>query len=215
MSPKQTTTLKSLWLSLLTQSAGRWFWPLLVVLLICPFIIVYLVFYSAWQDTVSGGASLQTSALQQDIDDLRKQFELRQAHASELIKFSLQDKIRLSLALPTTPEIPELLVQLEAILTEGGVVNPNISVDSTTTALLNDKAANKTAKDKSRTTVSAELPTLNTNTFALNFKVSSYEHAKSVVDLIQRNLRLLDLITVAYQPATQTLNLTGRTYSLP
>jgi hypothetical protein len=205
-------SLKARWQSYV---AGRGFWVLAGILLILPIVFFYLIFYTTWRDVASGSANLRATSLQQDIASLRQKYELRKAHQAELNKFSLEDRTRFSRALPPTAEVPEILVQLEALLTHQAVSTPKLTVSSTSS---NDSASsNPTPRVIPRASLEEAGPgaELQTNALSLDFSVASYEQLKAVVAALQSNLRLIDILKLSYDPQRQTANIEARVYHLP
>ncbi len=106
----------------------------------------------------------------------------------------------MSIALPTGPATPELLVQIEALSLESGMNDAVASVD-----LGNGSTA--------------PLPELNNRVQQLtghfDFKAVSYEQLKSIIDVVQKNLRLFDITNVSYDPTTGGASVDFVTYYLP
>lgn len=207
--PAPAVKSKSAFLATIT---GRLFWPLVVLMMIIPWLLFYFIFFSVWRDIVSGKNELSGLTIQRDLRAAQDKLDEHIAHAKELGQYPEADLKKFPLVLPKIPEVPELLVQLEAFVTEAGLANPKFTLDKKSSGLL------ESPKGKGGKPVKAESGPVSevvANSLELSGNVYSYEHAKSVIDLIERNLRLMDILSVAYSPKDQALTIIARTYSLP
>ena len=198
--------------ALVAAITGRLFWPLVVLMMIIPWPLFYFIFFSVWRDIASGKNTLSGTAVQRDIRLAQNKLDDYIKHAKELNLFSPTDLEKFTYALPKTPEVPELLVQLEAFVTEAGLANPKFALDKKQSGLF----ANPKGKGNKPVAIeSGPASDVFVNSFELSGNVYSYEHAKSVIDLIERNLRLMDILSASYSPKDNALIIRARANSLP
>jgi Tfp pilus assembly protein PilO len=187
---------------------GRLFFVAVGLILFVSTAVFWFVFWEPWRATLSGQSSLSTIAAEQRLVDAKQHLRVVQLHASQLAKISPSDTARMEEALPSTPAIPELLVELEALATDSGMISPEITFDSAPTA-----APDKSPKDFFGGKPSEAAPQADYGTIGgtFTFQVTDYAQLKTILDAVQHNLRLLDItdVTFAGSGLNATVNFTS------
>jgi hypothetical protein len=126
-------------------------------------------------------------------------------------KISQEDIKKLDLMVPSMLDKEELLVQLEKIILQNGLLFSNLAVkeggsgsQSADESVLIEQSA--PAGDLSS---SGEIKSLN---ISLPLTGVSYEGLKNILKVFQNNLRLMDINSISYNPEGQTINLEITTY---
>lgn len=183
--------------------SGPIFWFLVVALIGASAVVFYFVFWTTWRDTKAGQGDLSTMGVESDIRDAEQRLLGLQQHDKQLNELAQSDLDRMAIALPTGPAYPELLVQLEALARETGMLNASF---------LASVSGESSAKGKPAAQAASSGPTPLTITGAFDFNVHSYESLKTIVEALQKNLRLLDVVRLSYDPLTQKVNIGFVTY---
>jgi hypothetical protein len=126
-------------------------------------------------------------------------------------KISQKDIKKLDLMVPSVLDKEELLVQLEKIILQNGLLFSNLAVKEAgggsqtadKSVLIEEPAP---AGDSSS---SGEIKSLN---ISLPLTGVSYEGLKNILKVFQNNLRLMDINSISYNPGGQTINLEITTY---
>lgn len=191
--------------SLSERLTGKFFWLFVMALVVATVAVFYFVFFTTWQSALSGESDLSTITLQQTVTDVEQQLAAVKQHDAQLKQLPQSDITRMSIALPSGPSIPELLVQLEALTRDTGMLNASFTTE------LKEKtvaAGNAAATDTGSLSIES-IPTLSGS---FHFSVTSYEQVKSIIGMLQRNLRLLDGTALQYDPTTQSVVFNFVTY---
>lgn len=164
----------------------------------CGFVLLgawYFFFLGPLLETVrSDGqfsvATARTRALAQQKDV---------AAATELVRqvqqLDADVRKKVSIAIPVTPDVPGLLAMLDALVHQSGMEIIALDVIP--------------AKDVIR-----GLPGIGVQHIALNVHGGDYTAFRRLLVAIEHNLRVLDVIAIAFHPQTASYTLTIRAYAL-
>jgi len=163
----------------------------------------YEIFWVAYQDLASGRGSVNLVAAQTEVRDKRLRLVEMQQHADQVQGITEADRQRLAIALPSGPDEPELLVQLEALFREAGVALKKMSISpgGTTAAVGTDQATS--------------LPPTVPEGAEASFSVADYGMLKSTLQMVSQNLRLFEVSQLSYDPTTGAVTMTLTTRRLP
>ena len=123
--------------------------------------------------------------------------------AREYQAVSESERERLSLALPATFQLPELLYNLQAIVKEAGLTLESVNISQVTV---------KEERGKSNQSV---IPGLAKVSLRVTLANSGYQSLKAFLRLTERSLRLLDVQDLSFDPTKQQFSLRLQSYYLP
>jgi Tfp pilus assembly protein PilO len=107
---------------------------------------------------------------------------------------------------PNNPDIPNLIVQIEALTQENGM-----SLDAVDFRILETKTTGKAEELRSGETGTAEKPVQNYHLLDINIRISGdYPAFKNFLKEIENNIRLFDLQSVGFISATSKEGETGK-----
>lgn len=187
----------------LIRLSGKLFWPVFLALLLASVSSVYFIFVRTWQEVQEGTRSESHLQVEREVTDAKLRLATIERHVAELATFPESDQRRMSLAIPATSDMPDLLVFTEALAMETGGAHPQISIG--TSAPQAAPAPGEGGQPVLRLSVTP---------LSFTFGVVNYEHAKSAIDIVQRSLRLLDIQRVGYSYDGQQLVIEAHAYSL-
>src|SRR3989338_5444544 len=108
---------------------GRMFVPLATLLCVASFLAFYFIFWTTWRTTMSGIGDLSTAKVEQALVEGQWRLATLKKHADQLAAIPQSDLDRIEIALPDGPAIPELLIELEALTRESGMIDPTFAIE--------------------------------------------------------------------------------------
>lgn len=197
----------------------HFFIPSAIVLLAVAVAAFYLIFGQTYQAFRSGQGSVNAAIAEAGLEDARHRLAVRKQHAAELETFPAADRERMARVLPTGPNELETLVQIESFTKDDLNLESmtfTLSIGGKTEVRAEDKNEETPAKGavvKSAETGSA-VGTIS-DRVNMSFKVVDYEQLKKAILAIEKNLRLLDVNSVTYNPESGDVSLGITTRHLP
>jgi len=185
----------------------KYFYWLLVLLIL---IILLLFYIFIFQPQLSKGLTLRSFALRDNIQYL----EVLEKQKSEVEKLltDYQNLQRTSSTLmedilPLEQEIPNLILQLDALTRQSGLILSSFSLSEPVSRGTEVQSEDSMVEGEKEATGS--LARLN---ISLILKGGDYQALKRLVTAIESNLRLFDIISLTFNPASDSFNLSLRTY---
>lgn len=115
--------------------------------------------------------------------------------------------------LPGDSDVPDLLVQIEALANAGGIVVKDVNI-----AVVDDKEASKAAAARTGGVAQEKVPS-NYKTISIDLTATGdYSALKKFLQAIEENMRLIDVDSISFSGKTQgssslfDFNITLRTY---
>ncbi|OGL87263.1 hypothetical protein A3I40_03820 [Candidatus Uhrbacteria bacterium RIFCSPLOWO2_02_FULL_48_12] len=195
----------------------HFFVPSAILLLAVAVAAFYLIFGKTYQAFRSGQGSVNVAIAELGLTDARSRLAIRKQHAAELETIPAANRERMARVLPTGPNELETLVQIESFVKE------DLNLESMTFTLsVGGQAAGKTeAKGEAAAAGAAEANAARlametvSDKVNMSFKVIDYESLKKAVLAIEKNLRLLDINSITYNPESGDVSLNITTRHLP
>lgn len=188
----------------------HFFMPSAILLLAVAVAAFYLIFGKTYQAFRSGQGSVNVVIAELDLESARSRLAIRKQHAAELGIIPEADRERMARVLPNGPNELETLVQIESFIREDLNLESmifSLSVGSQSVGKGGVEAANSSASLIATETVSDKV--------SMSFKVADYEALKKAVLIIEKNLRLLDINSITYNPESGDVSLNIATRHLP
>lgn len=186
----------------------HFFVPSAILLLAVAVVAFYLIFGKTYQAFRSGKGSVNVAIAELDLENVRSRLAIRKQHAADLETVPAANRERMARVLPTGQNELETLVQIESFVKE----DLNLESMIFTLSVGGQAAANAPAADSN-----APRPTTETvaDKVSMSFKVVDYEALKKAVLAIEKNLRLLDIDSITYNPESGDVSLNITTRHLP
>lgn len=197
MPPLSNTTV-SLRPTLRGLLTGRLFYVVCALMISVALLIFYFGFWVVWQATTAGESEWSTSAMAATNAEAEARLNIMKLHDQLLKSVPASDLERMEIALPTGPAIPELLVQMEGLSLESSMVDSSFTIETTKTG-------------KATTPQNGPI----TTTASFQFNASTYDELKKVIAIMQKNLRLMDISGVNYDPSNGSVRVDLVMYYLP
>lgn len=155
------------------------------------------------------GAKVQElDSKKQDLEKLR---ELKETY-SQLNKAQIEN---LELILPSQEDIPSLFSQFESLALANGLVLNNISITKAEAAPAETEKEGQLGLGGEETTPAETTQGVLTLNVALSFQVGGgYDNLKNFLDILENNMRIVDLTSLSYTPETEAYSINLKTYYL-
>ena len=150
------------------------------------------------------------SQFEELINDQRKlsaKLEYLVAINAERDATAVRDIERITAALPSGPDTPELITSIEAIARDSGVV-----VESMELAVIDPGSFTGEDVDENITNLPEKVQVVEMN---LAITTGPYDELKTFLAALERSLRLIDVAGITYSPRGKSYILVTRSYFLP
>lgn len=177
------------------------------------------------------------SAKQQQFDAIQTETESRYARLKNLTRLKQDfesiektERDKLDLIIPAKPEVPELLIQVEKIVKDSGLLLESVSINELKPVVNQPPAAVEPVPSDSENPLpeNSVSPAPNNASVAppsladlvatleiqLTVKECNYGKLKLFLDKIEKNIRLLDLKTLSFKADFEAVDFTIYTYYL-
>lgn len=202
-----------------SPSLAKFSWGLLILLFILVAAAAYYFVFAPQIRKFRSGGELDTRLARQNFDKAVSYFsQLRKARESVSRLKSDPNLEKLQVALPDSLDVSGLLVQLEALAVENGLLVRSVEVVEAPEAAPGQAAAAASAQASGIQGPGAVTPAALTGALPPKVKKvnvlmqvgkGDYSSFKSFLQAVESNLRLLDLVSFNFDPKSdrQTLNL--------
>lgn len=191
---------------------------IVVILLFISFYFLLLPKYNELQEEGGLDYEAKVKILEAKKEELEQLKRLR----SELAKVTSSEIEKLEKILPLEKELPDIFLQMENLARESGLKVTRISIQEGSQAGVADQnaIADETIKEDTRSSTPANKKGSNIGTLSISLAVTgskTYTALKMLLDNIEDNIRLVDINSLSFNPATEgessyTINL--KTYYL-
>lgn len=189
---------------------ARFSWWLLVVLMILLAAAAYLFVFSRQIKKLRSGGELDSKLAQVNLDKTNSYLaQLRKTRESVSRLKSDPNLEKLQVALPESLEVSQLLVQLEALAVENGLLVRSMEILEAPEAAPGQAALQAPGAVTPAALTGALPPKVKKVNVLMQLGKSDYSSFKSFLQAVESNLRLLDMVSFNFDPKSdrQTVNL--------
>jgi len=158
-------------------------------------------------------AEVMTGVLSEQ-DNLNKQLDYLVEAQKAKYSISESDIDNIEKIIPTDPNTPQIFTTLEAISKEVGVTIGTINF-----SLLDAPKKESIPSEDSQAQFSEQVENTKDGVSAIeiNLSVSAgpYDEFKNFLDKVEKNMRLMDVVSLTYSPSGESYGLTVRSYYMP
>jgi len=177
-----------------------------IVVVVILLSVGYLLFIGPKLETINQYKTVSYDSLQSELEDQKIYLEDLKEQYVEYNKWTKADIDLIEQVLPDSPDNPGIFSQMEKMISDAGYTLTTISIS---------RSVEVRGKESAK---SADAGSIKTLTLQLGIKGPGdygYDNMKTLLRTVEKNLRILDLVSFSYNPQTDSLILNVRTYYLP